>query len=82
MGSVDNIVAHATIIESGDDLKAVIHGRPLGNDNRRISVYYAIDEKAKVPFPVEDEIVTVKHAMGSWVAWPKDLIILPNEVKV
>lgn len=82
VGSVDNIVAHATIMESGDDPEAVIHGRPLGDDNRRVSVYYAIDEKAKVPFPVEDEIVTVKHAMGSWVAWPKDLIILPNEVKV
>ncbi|KAL6183867.1 hypothetical protein ACLB2K_045277 [Fragaria x ananassa] len=79
VGSMDNIVAHATIMESGDDPKAVIHGRPLGDDNRCVSVYYAIDEKAKVPFPVEDEIVTVKHAMGSWVAWPKDLIILPNE---
>ncbi|KAL6199636.1 hypothetical protein ACLB2K_029419 [Fragaria x ananassa] len=79
VGSVDNIVAHATIMESGDDLEAVIHGRPLGDDNRRVSVYYAIDEKVKVSFPVEDEIVTVKHAMGSWVAWPKDLIILPNE---
>ncbi|KAL6185455.1 hypothetical protein ACLB2K_041588 [Fragaria x ananassa] len=82
VGSVDNIVAHATIMETGDDPEAVIHGRPLGDDNRHVSVYYAIDEKAKVPFPVENEIVTVKHAMGSWVAWPKDLIILPNEVKV
>ncbi|KAL6218726.1 hypothetical protein ACLB2K_011935 [Fragaria x ananassa] len=79
VGSVDNIVAHATIMESDDDPKAVIHGRPSGDDNRRVSVYYAIDEKAKVPFPVEDEIVIVKHAIGSWVAWPKDLIILPNE---
>ncbi|KAL6180693.1 hypothetical protein ACLB2K_047353 [Fragaria x ananassa] len=79
LGSVDNIVAHATIMESGDDPEVVIHERPLGDDNRRVSVYYAIDEKAKVPFPVEDEIVTVKHAMGSWVASPKDLIILPNE---
>ncbi|MDD0213353.1 hypothetical protein PSY81_23395, partial [Shigella flexneri] len=41
----------------------------------RVSIYAALEEKAKVPFPVKDEIETVKQAMRSWVAWPKHLVI-------
>ncbi|PRQ37372.1 putative Ulp1 protease family catalytic domain, transposase, Tnp1/En/Spm [Rosa chinensis] len=79
LGYVENIVAYATVMEC-DDPSQTIHGAPLGDGNKRVSIYTALDEKAKVPFPVKDEIETVKQAMGSWVAWPKDLII-PSPVK-
>lgn len=62
-----------------DDPSQTVHGVPLGDNNMRVSVYCALDEKALVPFPVEDEIQTVKQAMGSWVAWPKDLIVMSLE---
>ncbi|XP_062021061.1 uncharacterized protein LOC133737549 [Rosa rugosa] len=80
LGYVENIVAYATVMEC-DDPSQTIHGAPLGDGNKRVSIYTALDEKPKVPFPVKDEIETVKQAMGSWVAWPKDLIIT-SPVKV
>lgn len=55
---------------------------PLGDNNKRVSIYCALNEKALVLFPVEDEIQTVKQAMGSWVAWPKDLIVMSLEKKL
>ncbi|XP_062006905.1 uncharacterized protein LOC133724209 [Rosa rugosa] len=58
-----------------DDDNQLIHGAPLGDDNLRVSIYEAVEEKAKVPFLIKVEIETVKQAMGSWVAWPKELII-------
>lgn len=53
----------------------------MGDDKLRVSIHTAIEEKALIPFPVGDEIKTVKQAMGSWVMWPKNLIIY-NENKV
>ncbi|XP_061998933.1 uncharacterized protein LOC133716232 [Rosa rugosa] len=81
VGYVENIVAYATVMEC-DDPSQTIHGAPLGDGNKRVSIYTALDEKAKVPFPVKDEIETVKQAMGSWVAWPKELIITSPVKKV
>ncbi|KAK9942844.1 hypothetical protein M0R45_008491 [Rubus argutus] len=78
LGSIDHIVARATVMEC-DDPSQTVHGAPLGDDSLRVSIYYAIEEKALVPFPVQDEIRTVKQAMGSWVAWPKELIIMSPE---
>ncbi|KAM5549788.1 hypothetical protein ABKV19_000950 [Rosa sericea] len=74
IGSVEHIVAYATVMEC-EDPSQLVHGTPLGDGNVRVSIYAALEEKAKVPFPVKDEIETVKQAMGSWVAWPKHLVI-------
>ncbi|XP_062014258.1 uncharacterized protein LOC133730738 [Rosa rugosa] len=74
IGSVEHIVACATVMECKDPSQ-LVHGTPLGDGNVRVSIYAAPEEKAKVPFPVKDEIETVKQAMGSWVAWPKHLVI-------
>ncbi|KAM5552517.1 hypothetical protein ABKV19_027060, partial [Rosa sericea] len=72
--SVEHIVACATVMAC-EDPSQLVHGTPLGDGNVRVSIYAALEEKAKVPFPVKDEIETVKQAMGSWVAWPKHLVI-------
>ncbi|KAM5569248.1 hypothetical protein ABKV19_016650 [Rosa sericea] len=74
IGYVEHIVACATIMEC-EDPSQLIHGTPLGDGNVRVCIYAALEEKAKVPFPMKDEIETVKQAMGSWVAWPKHLVI-------
>ncbi|KAL6554671.1 hypothetical protein OROHE_007410 [Orobanche hederae] len=46
-----------------------------GEGNVRVSVSFPTQENAKVPFPVSDEIVTVRQACGSWVAWLEELVI-------
>lgn len=77
---VDNIVAIGTIIQvnvaSSDQL---IHGVPLGKENMRVSVVRAIVDDALLPIPVKDEIVTVSDAIGTCVAWPRNLVVIPGE---
>ena len=65
---------------TSDDPSHTCHGIPLGDENMRVSIYAAIEEKALIPIPVIDEIHTVKQAMGSWVMWPKNLIIFSEKV--
>ncbi|KAL6214278.1 hypothetical protein ACLB2K_013715 [Fragaria x ananassa] len=79
LGSTDHFVALATFC-TNDDPSTVCHGYAMGDDKLRVSIHTAIEEKALIPFPVGDEIKTVKQAMGSWVMWPKNLIIY-NENK-
>ncbi|PRQ45734.1 putative transposase, Tnp1/En/Spm [Rosa chinensis] len=79
-GSIDNVVAVATIIEgNGECNNELIHGIPLGEGNIRVSIVRSIVDEALLPFPIKDEILTVRDAIGTYVAWPKDLIIFPTE---
>lgn len=55
LGSIDQIVALATVLE-WDDPSQTVHGVQLGDNNKRVSIYCALNEKALVLFPVEDEI--------------------------
>nr|XP_011468170.1 PREDICTED: uncharacterized protein LOC101300845 [Fragaria vesca subsp. vesca] len=59
-------------VETGIQL---IHGVPLGENHMRVTVIRAIEGDAFVPIPVRDEILTVDDAVGSCVAWPKDLVV-------
>lgn len=80
LGSIDNIVAIATIIEVNvEDSKQLIHGIPLGEGNVRVSIVRSVVDEALIPFPIKDEIMTVHDAIGTCVAWPKALIIFPTE---
>ena len=79
LGSIDHVVALATVMTS-DSPSHTCYGIPLGDENMRVSVYAALEEKALIPMPVKDEIHTVKQAMGSWVLWPKNLIIFSEKV--
>ncbi|KAL6226022.1 hypothetical protein ACLB2K_004869 [Fragaria x ananassa] len=74
--TVENIVAIAKVIDvGGESSNQLLHGVPLGENNMRVSVIRAIEGDALVPIPVRDEIFTVDDAVGSCVAWPKDLVV-------
>ncbi|KAL6145353.1 hypothetical protein ACLB2K_056041 [Fragaria x ananassa] len=74
--TVENIVAIAKVIDvGGESSNQLLHGVPLGENNMRVSVIRAIEGDALVPIPVRDDIFTVDDAVGSCVAWPKDLVV-------
>ncbi|PRQ18019.1 putative transposase, Ptta/En/Spm, plant, transposase, Tnp1/En/Spm [Rosa chinensis] len=80
LGSIDNVVAVATIVEVNKECKSqLIHGVPLGEGNMRVSILLSVVDSALLPFPIKDEILTVRDAIGTYVAWPKDLIIFPTD---
>lgn len=72
--SPTNVVAYATV----DTVCDVLHGKPLGKENARVSITRVIQGSVEIPFPIQDEIVTVEQAVGTYIAWPRDLI---KEVK-
>lgn len=76
IGSLSNIVAFAKMHEVPflDGREQTIHGVKLGEANARVSITQVIQGNAKIPFPIGDEIVSVQEAMGTFIAWPKDLI--------
>ncbi|XP_061990041.1 uncharacterized protein LOC133708584 [Rosa rugosa] len=79
INSLDNVVALGTIVEVDIEAsKQTIHGVPMGEENVRVSVTKAIVEDALLPFPIKDEIVKIRDAIGTCVAWPKNLIIPPT----
>ncbi|KAL6125644.1 hypothetical protein ACLB2K_073699 [Fragaria x ananassa] len=74
--TVENIVAIEKVIDvGGESSNQLLHDVPLGENNVRVSVIRAIEGDALVPIPVRDEILTVDDAVGSCVAWPKDLVV-------
>lgn len=77
IGSLSNIVAYANIVEVPivEGLDQTIHGVRVAEENARVSITRVIQSDAKIPFPVGDEIVNVQQAMGSFIAWPRDLIV-------
>ncbi|KAL6219353.1 hypothetical protein ACLB2K_007112 [Fragaria x ananassa] len=75
--TVENIVAIVKVIDvGGESSNQLLHGVPLGENNMRVSVIRAIEGDALVPILVRDEILTVDDAVGSCVAWPKDLVVI------
>ena len=73
--SVDNVVAFGTISEINvDATNQTIHGVPLGKENARVSITKAVVPDALLPIPVKGEIMTVQDALGTFVAWPRNLI--------
>ncbi|KAL6125729.1 hypothetical protein ACLB2K_073783 [Fragaria x ananassa] len=85
LGSLDNIVATGTSMKT-DDPDQLFHGYPLGDQNICVLIDIAKQEYAKVPFLVDDDIKKVRQAMGSWIAWPENLVIYtfvsPLEVSI
>lgn len=76
LGSINNIVAIASIVEVDIECSnQTIHCVPLGDKNVRVSILRPLVPEAKLPFPIKDDIVTVKDAVGTFIAWPRDLIV-------
>ncbi|VFQ70963.1 unnamed protein product [Cuscuta campestris] len=75
VGSVDNIVAHAKVygFSRMDDL--TLHDEKLGEEYAKVSITEAIKD-VDIPVPIPGEVLTVEQAKGTFVAWPKELIVL------
>ncbi|WOG95172.1 hypothetical protein DCAR_0414475 [Daucus carota subsp. sativus] len=71
VGSPTNFVAYGIV----DTISDVLHGKPLEKENARVSITRVIQGAAKIPFPIGDEIMTVEQACGTFIAWPRDLIL-------
>ncbi|KAL6219773.1 hypothetical protein ACLB2K_007532 [Fragaria x ananassa] len=73
---VENIVAFRRIVDKDlDPNKQTIHGIPLGAENVRVSIIVPIIGHHLLPYLIKYEIMTVKDALGSIVAWPRNLVI-------
>ncbi|XP_074347013.1 uncharacterized protein LOC141685832 [Apium graveolens] len=78
VGTPDNVVAYAII---GNDVlggEKILHGLPLAKENARVSITRVVSGSAAIPVPVGDEIKTVNEAVGTYIAWPRDLILESN----
>ncbi|KAF9625091.1 hypothetical protein IFM89_018703, partial [Coptis chinensis] len=76
VGSKSNIVAKGkAYVELGPETK--LHNVPLGPNNARVSVDNILEGKDHValPIPFRNELVILKDALGSQVAWPKHLVL-------
>ncbi|KAF5958330.1 hypothetical protein HYC85_005555 [Camellia sinensis] len=78
IGSIENIVAHGTLYERIEHNEA-IHTVPLGESNVRVSVEVVIQKDAPLPIPIPDEMFIVGEAVGFFVAWPKNLVLVGDE---
>ncbi|KAI3925761.1 hypothetical protein MKX01_003320, partial [Papaver californicum] len=59
--------------------KEKVHNVVLGEDNFRVEVLSSKDLEALVPIPVEDEIETVRDALGTYLACPKELVVVEEK---
>ncbi|XP_074362103.1 uncharacterized protein LOC141702302 [Apium graveolens] len=71
IGSPINIVAYATV----DTKCQVLHGKQLKKENVRVSITRVLQGSEKFPFLIQDEIVTVEQVVGTYIAWPRNLIM-------
>ncbi|KAL6218926.1 hypothetical protein ACLB2K_012133 [Fragaria x ananassa] len=74
--TVENNVTFGRIVDEDlDPNKQTIHNVPLGAENIRVSIVVPIIGHYLLPYPIKDEIMIVKDAFGSIVAWPMNLVI-------
>ncbi|KAF1860447.1 hypothetical protein Lal_00037792 [Lupinus albus] len=53
---------------------AMIHNAQIPSNHLKVSIDISIEDDALLPIPVDEDIITVRLALGSFVAWPKHLI--------
>ncbi|XP_074365577.1 uncharacterized protein LOC141706680 [Apium graveolens] len=73
--SIDNKVAFGVVIDERDGMSRSVHGVPLEPGFFHVGLDGSIQDNALVHVPVVGEIETVQQAIGSHLAWPKDMII-------
>lgn len=79
MGSIENIVAHGTMYETVSSDEAM-HTQ-LGDSNVCVTIDFVIVPYAHLPIPVPGSVTLVGEAVGYQVAWPKNLVLVDDEVK-
>ncbi|KAL1826336.1 hypothetical protein ACET3Z_004748 [Daucus carota] len=75
--TIENKVAFGLLFDD-EDMNKSIHGVALQPGCARVSVDGTIQGDALIPIPIKGEIEIVDQAVGSYMSWPRDLIILPN----
>ncbi|KAF9598801.1 hypothetical protein IFM89_031469, partial [Coptis chinensis] len=78
-----NVVAKGIVYEElGPETK--LHNVPLGQYNSHVAVGKILEgkEQALLPVPVGDKLKFVEDAIGSHVAWPRELVVKANQDKI
>ncbi|KAF9606675.1 hypothetical protein IFM89_027719 [Coptis chinensis] len=78
-----NVIAKGIVYEKlGPETK--LHNVPLGQYNLHVAVGKILEDKeqALLPVPVGDKLKFVEDAIGSHVAWPRELVVKANQVKI
>ncbi|XP_074283488.1 uncharacterized protein LOC141608036 [Silene latifolia] len=70
-------VAEATVYPNEDDTE-LVHGTPLLVGNVRVSIDKVLEGTAPLPVPTEF-LERVADAAGSFVQWPKELIVIGDK---
>ena len=59
----------------------LLHHRPVPDGHMKVSVDVALDMDALLPVPdIVVETTLLRDAVGSFVAWPLDLIFIDDQV--
>ncbi|KAF1870842.1 hypothetical protein Lal_00030152 [Lupinus albus] len=62
---------------------AMIHNAQTPSNHLKVSIDISIEDDALLPIPDDEDIVTVRQALGTFVAWPEYLIdVVPIMGKV
>lgn len=80
MDNIENKVAFGMVLEE-DSMNQLVHGMPMPSGCARVLVDGIIQKDALVPVPVRGEIEKVQEAVGSQLAWPRNLIVYPTMTK-
>ena len=78
--AIDNL-SNIVAIGQVEATQGLIHSIKLGDSNYRVSVKKSIKGDALLPIPIGDELIQVSHVVGSYVAWPRHLVIF-NDFQV
>lgn len=71
------VVARGTVFPSSSQGSNLVHGNPMAAHNVKVSVDDVVAEFQQTPLPVRSiEHEKVGDAAGSFVQWPKDLVML------
>ena len=58
-----------------------LHHRPLPDEHMKVSVDVALDLDVLLPVPnIVAETTLLRDSVGSFVAWPSDLIFIDDQV--
>ena len=74
------IVATGSVYKSNG--KQMLHNKPLPNDCYKVSIESSIVDAAFIPDVANNGKKTVMEGIGCFLAWPKDLVVMQEEVHI
>ena len=75
MGTIENVVAFGTLIESKITTN-IVNGESLGDQWCCVSIDVLINGVALLSRKVNNKEMQVKQVIGKHVAWSKDLVVI------